>query len=149
MTLRAYRPPLPIPVTGKQWHVISECYRGRKPAKALDPAWREELVTTLLRKGWTHAEIAQHTRMTRWAVARIELLAECRAGRCPAEVLDTGEREQLVRDLVLAGWTDLRIATHTRMTTYTTVRIRERLGLTSNTETTLGKDAAWQPNFAS
>lgn len=76
------------------------------------------------------------------------VLADCWAGRMPAEALERTWRDQLVFELVAAGWTDLQIAVHTRMSTYTTVRIRERLGLATNTETTPRKDATWQPNIA-
>ena len=54
------------------------------------------------------------------------------AGREPGEALNGADRELLVRTLVAWGWTDLRIAEHTRMTTYTTCRIRERIGLAAN-----------------
>lgn len=56
----------------------------------------------------------------------------CLSGQIPAEQLPTLEREHLVRLLHRRGWTDLQIAVHTRMTLYTTVRIRERLGLSAN-----------------
>lgn len=50
------------------------------------------------------------------------------AGHAPAEELSTSERERLVAELVDTGMTDVEIAEHTRMTTYTTVRIRTRIG---------------------
>lgn len=53
-------------------------------------------------------------------------------GEIPAEALSTREREALVRKLHGLGWTDVEIATHTRMTTYTTGRIRSRLGLAAH-----------------
>jgi len=53
----------------------------------------------------------------------------CLAGREPAESLPTAERAHLVKELHGLRWTDQQIARHTRMTTYTTVRIRARLGL--------------------
>lgn len=57
----------------------------------------------------------------------------CLEGREPAEALPTQDREDLVYHLVHdQGWTDVRIAQHTRMTTATTARIRERIGLTPN-----------------
>ncbi|PXY27414.1 hypothetical protein [Prauserella muralis] len=56
----------------------------------------------------------------------------CWAGQLPAELLLTKDRERLVTDLWAAGWTDLEIAVHTRMTTYTTGRIRDRLGLAAH-----------------
>lgn len=55
-----------------------------------------------------------------------------RDGRVPAEALTPGDRERLVREFHTAGWTDIEIATQTRMTTYTTGRIRERLELQPN-----------------
>lgn len=60
------------------------------------------------------------------------LYALARAGREPAEALTTSDRARLVAELVNRGWTDRRIAEHTRQSTYTTARIRDRLGLTAN-----------------
>ena len=60
---------------------------------------------------------------------RRRLYAACRAGNVPAEVLPPADRERLVGELWAAGWTDVEIATHTHMSTYTTARIRARLGL--------------------
>jgi hypothetical protein len=57
----------------------------------------------------------------------------CCAGREPAEALDPRDREDLVFALAASGWADVEIAVHTRMSTYTTARIRERLGLATNT----------------
>lgn len=51
------------------------------------------------------------------------------AGDIPADELPTSERAQLVAELHILGWTDADTAAHTRMTTYTTARIRARLGL--------------------
>lgn len=68
MTLRVR---LPLPSTDHHWHVLTECYAGRCPAEALDPAWREELVTTLWLRGWTDREIAAHTYMTLYTTVRI------------------------------------------------------------------------------
>lgn len=56
----------------------------------------------------------------------------CCAGSEPAELLDPRDREDLVAGLVDRGWTDRQIAEHTRMSTYTTARIRERIGLPAN-----------------
>lgn len=57
----------------------------------------------------------------------------CVEGREPAESLTTKDREDLVYHLVHdLKWTDLAIAEHTRMSTPTTARIRERLGLEPN-----------------
>lgn len=59
----------------------------------------------------------------------------CVEGREPAESLPTNDREDLVYHLVHdLGWTDLQVAEHTRMTTSVTVRIRERIGLAPNHE---------------
>lgn len=49
-----------------------------------------------------------------------------------AEELPTKARERLFTELHALGWTDLEMAEHTRTTPYTTVRIRERLGLRPN-----------------
>ncbi|HLU98717.1 MAG TPA: hypothetical protein VKZ89_17925 [Thermobifida alba] len=57
-------------------------------------------------------------------------------GREPAEALHPQDREDLVAELVGLGWTDLEIAALTRMTTYTTARIRQRLELPPNEERT-------------
>lgn len=57
------------------------------------------------------------------------LRAACWRGELPAEVLDTADREELIYELWLRGWTDVEIAAHTMLSTYTTARIRERLGL--------------------
>lgn len=54
-------------------------------------------------------------------------------GELPAEALtNTGDREQLIHELWTAGWTDLQVAVHTRWTSYTVARIRERLGHAAN-----------------
>lgn len=60
------------------------------------------------------------------------LYDRCLAGHEPAEVLSMGERELLVAELVTAGWTDQQVSDHTRMTLYTTARIRARLELSPN-----------------
>lgn len=59
------------------------------------------------------------------------LWQDCCAGKEPAEALDPRDREDLVAGLVERGWTDLEIAAHTRMTLYTTARIRQRIGMDS------------------
>ena len=56
----------------------------------------------------------------------------CCAGREPAEALDPRDREDLVAGLVEHGWTDVEIAVHTHMSTYTTARIRDRIGARPN-----------------
>jgi hypothetical protein len=71
---------------------------------------------------------------------RRALLSACWAGREPAESLEPADREQLVYELWALGWTDAEIAAHTRMSTYTAGRIRERLGLAPNTTT--GREGA-------
>lgn len=63
---------------------------------------------------------------------RRRLLELCRAGQAPAEALDVRDREQLVRELWAEKLTDAEIAEHTRMTTYTAARIRDRLGLAAH-----------------
>lgn len=60
------------------------------------------------------------------------LWIQCWQGVMPAEALSTKDREDLVWNLVQQGWGDQQIAEHTRMTEYTTARIRERLELTAN-----------------
>lgn len=57
---------------------------------------------------------------------------QCCAGELPAEQLSTRDREDLIAGLHALGWTDVDIASHTKQTTYTTARIRARLGLTAN-----------------
>jgi hypothetical protein len=54
-------------------------------------------------------------------------------GDLPAEALRPLDRQALVLILHQRGCTDVEIACHTRMTTYTTGRIRARLGLAPNT----------------
>lgn len=56
------------------------------------------------------------------------------AGLEPAEVLPPAERDRLMRILCGYGWTDMHIAVHTLWSTYTVVRIRERLGLAVNVQ---------------
>lgn len=50
----------------------------------------------------------------------------CLLGREPAESLHWRDREDLVVGLAGRGWSDVEIAVLTRMSTYTTARIRER-----------------------
>lgn len=57
------------------------------------------------------------------------LYRRCRDGLEPAELLTTGARAELVAELWELGWTDVEVATHTRMSTYTAAVIRTRLGL--------------------
>ena len=56
----------------------------------------------------------------------------CMDGQLPAEELPAYLRARLLTQLHALGWTDLEIAVHTRMTLYTTARIRDRLGLSPN-----------------
>lgn len=53
-------------------------------------------------------------------------------GTQPAEALPTHLRWRLVMELHRLGWLDVEIAEHTAMTTYTTARIRDCLGLRPN-----------------
>jgi hypothetical protein len=62
-------------------------------------------------------------------IARERLYSACYRGEMPAEALDTSSREDLVYALWTKGWTDVEIAAHTRMSTYTTARIRTQIGL--------------------
>lgn len=52
-----------------------------------------------------------------------------RLGTEPAEALTTSDRARLVSELHTRGWEDRRIAALTRISTYTTARIREQIGL--------------------
>lgn len=65
---------------------------------------------------------------------RRALYRRCRDGEAPAELLDAQEREWLVAELHAAGMTDVEIAERTDMSTYTAVRIRQRIGLRPNRE---------------
>ena len=56
----------------------------------------------------------------------------CCRGELPAEALTTRDREDLVAELHARRWTDVQIATHCRMTSYTVSRIRDRIGLEPN-----------------
>jgi hypothetical protein len=56
----------------------------------------------------------------------------CLDGARPAEELPAYLRDRLITRLHGEGWTDVEIAVHTYMTLYTTVRIRNRLGLSPN-----------------
>lgn len=57
------------------------------------------------------------------------LFALCRKGQAPAEALCTEDRERLLRLLWKRGWSVTEIASHTKLTPYTTARILDRLGL--------------------
>lgn len=54
------------------------------------------------------------------------------AGQLPADVLPTHLRWVLIASLHRKGWSDVAIATHTLLSTYTVGRIREGLGLRPN-----------------
>lgn len=66
----------------------------------------------------------QRSRFDRWR--------SCCAGTMPAEALSTRDREDLVAELHGLGWTDHQIAEHIHASTYTTIRILERLELAPN-----------------
>ena len=51
------------------------------------------------------------------------------AGTLPAEALNQRERDALITHLHHLGWSDTDIAEHTRLSTYTTGRILDRLCL--------------------
>lgn len=57
------------------------------------------------------------------------------AGREVAEALTAPDRARLVRELHGRGWTDVQVATLTRMSTFTVAEIRVRLGLAANATT--------------
>lgn len=57
------------------------------------------------------------------------LVADCWAGKEPAELLGPRERELLLFELWLKGWTDVEIAVYMKQSLYTTCRIRTRLEL--------------------
>jgi len=61
-----------------------------------------------------------------------QVYALCLAGHLPAEILPSGRRRLLIHELHTLGWTDLEIASHTRMTLYTAARLRDQLGLAPN-----------------
>ncbi|MBN9739535.1 hypothetical protein DMP23_00175 [Amycolatopsis sp. A1MSW2902] len=61
-----------------------------------------------------------------------EAVSACCRGEIPADALDTRDRETVVARLHAAGLTDTEIAEATRLTTYTTGRIRARLGLAAH-----------------
>lgn len=65
MTTRRYRP------SGRPSLAYLACLEGREPAEALSTAERECLVAVLARRGWSAAEIAEHTGMTTYTTGRI------------------------------------------------------------------------------
>ncbi len=71
----------------------------------------------------------------RWLKAPLTnptLYRRCLDGHEPAESLSSYDRQRLLLTLHNRGWTDVQIAEHTRMTTYTTGRIRSLIGLRPN-----------------
>lgn len=64
--------------------------------------------------------------------SRYERWRKCCHGEVPAEALSARDREDLIADLHALGWSDVEIAEHCMSSTYTTARIRDRLGLTPN-----------------
>lgn len=70
--------------------------------------------------------------MNRPPLANPTLYRRCMDGHEPAESLPQNERARLVLILHNRGWTDVQVATHTRMSTYTAARIRRRIGLPVN-----------------
>lgn len=60
------------------------------------------------------------------------LWRRCWEGREPAESLTPQDREDMIFQLHRHGWSDLDIARLTRLSLYSTGRIRERLGLAPN-----------------
>ena len=60
------------------------------------------------------------------------LWRRCWEGREPAESLTPQDREDLIGHLHRAGWSDEDMARHTRLSMYTTARIRDRIGLAPN-----------------
>lgn len=78
---------------------------------------------------------ADHEQPTQLPFARRgerELYRQAKSGLLPAEALPTHLRWRLVTDLHHDGWTDVEIAEWTAMSTYTTCRIREAMGLSIN-----------------
>lgn len=65
-------------------------------------------------------------------ITRALIQIECWRGNWPAELLTVAEREHLIFELWSYGWTDVQIASHTKLSTYTTGRIRGRLGLAAH-----------------
>lgn len=57
------------------------------------------------------------------------LFALCRRGQVPAEELSSEDRDRLIRMLWKRCWSVSEIAAHTKLSTYTTARILDRLGL--------------------
>lgn len=75
------------------------------------------------------------------ALSRDRLMTACWRGEMPAEALETADRERLIAWLWEEGWSDVQIATHTKCSTYTVARIRDRIGLPANSMTS-ERDAA-------
>lgn len=64
--------------------------------------------------------------------SRYERWRKCCHGEVPAEALSARDREDLIAELHALRWSDVEIAEHTKLSTYTAARIRDRLGLTPN-----------------
>lgn len=95
---------------------------------------RAERTFTCRRCCTAHAAV-----MARWrSRARVTtavnpvLYQAARLGLEPAEALVTADRHRLVAELHRLGWDDIAIASLSRMTLYTTARIRGALGLLPN-----------------
>ncbi|RJQ68099.1 hypothetical protein D5S17_32880 [Pseudonocardiaceae bacterium YIM PH 21723] len=64
--------PLPPNLTAlRDTRTYNACRQGVEPAEILPPLLRQQLVQELHGAGWTDAEIAAHTRLTTYTVARI------------------------------------------------------------------------------
>lgn len=74
----------------------------------------------------------QFTRVRLHQRSNYGLWMKCWEGTEPAEALSMRDREDLVWHLHEQGLTDVEIGEHTRITLYTTARIRDRLGLKPN-----------------
>lgn len=61
----------PMSASRSPRHVWERCCLGVEPAESLHPRDREDLVATLVERGWTDVEIAVLTRMTTYTAARI------------------------------------------------------------------------------
>lgn len=110
-----------------------DCVRGpiRRDLCNRHYSWLRRFGTTLRPQRHEQKTMAGGRRVVGDHVDR--LFKQCRAGKEPAEILPSYARDWLVHELWTNGWTDVEIASWTRMSTYTTARIRERLGLVVNT----------------
>lgn len=69
--------PVPRTAANDLWE---DCCHGIMPAEALPTREREDLIVTLLGRGWTLTEVATHTRTTTYTTA---LIAERALGYVP------------------------------------------------------------------